>query len=80
MLKEKDLRAVVDQVLREHALVLGGLVARGHVSYEAAWQLIHGLRAGRLRALRRAGKLDSALADVTPHPAISEFLREVGRS
>lgn len=74
-------QAAMDQALREHVLVLGGLVALGRISDEVVWQLTHSLRASRLRALRmlkvpRSASQEHAV-DSRPHPAIAQFLRSL---
>jgi hypothetical protein len=74
-------KAAVDQAFREHALVLGGLVALGRISDEAVWQLTHSLRASRIRALRLLGAKESPgkarEVDSRPHPAIAQFLKDL---
>jgi hypothetical protein len=75
-------RAAVDQAFREHALVLGGLVALGRISDEAVWQLTHSLWASRIRALRLLGEAKRSspgtAVNSRPHPAIAQFLRSLG--
>lgn len=88
--KEHDMNAArnpmtaVDQAFREHALVLGGLVALGRISDEAVWQLTHSLRATRLRALRLMRLPDyvgdERVVDSRPHPAIAQFLKSLGEA
>jgi len=82
MNRGNDSRVAVDQAFREHALVLGGLVALGRITDEAVWQLTHSLRASRLRALRllnRGSGMSPQVVDSRPHPAIAQFLADLGR-
>ena len=80
----RNQRTAVDQAFREHALVLGGLVALGRISDEAVWQLTHSLRASRIRVLRLLGVARptrrSSDVDRRPHPAIAQFLQSLGEA
>jgi hypothetical protein len=69
--------ALLDQIVREHALVIGGLFARRQISEEVTWQLVHALRASRIRALRSSG--ESEKASSLRHPAVAQLLEDLRR-
>jgi len=69
--------ALLDQIVREHALVIGGLFARRQISEEVTWQLIHALRASRIRALRSPRR--KVEPSTLRHPAVAQLLEDLAR-
>ena len=82
MISKADAKALVNDLFEEEALVIGGLVAVYEVDDDLVWRLIKNLDVIRGKILRRLE--DQAPADapprrpnLTPHPAIEEFLRSI---
>ena len=87
MITQDRAKRLITHVVREQAMVLGGLAALDEIDDEAVWRLIRSLEAIRLRALRRVDQLQEDKGQEEggteppprPHPAIEEFLRRLGR-
>ncbi len=83
---EKGL-ALIDGLLKETALLVGGLAAADCANTVFVEGLMEGLEIIRHRAIRRLGEndLDGRKADLSrsgaePHPAIEEFLMSLERA
>ncbi len=84
-MKEVQPQRVVVDLLRESALVVGGLVALHEVEDEFIWQLMRSLHVIGRRSLRRlarrrpARRADPQTMQVParPHPAVEEFLNRL---
>ena len=82
MIGKVEARSLIDDIFREEALVIGGLVANHGLDDDLVWRLVRNLEAIRGRILRRLDDelpLDETVPErerpgVKPHPAISDFL------
>ena len=85
MMTQDEAKGLVNQVLEEQAMVLGGLAALDEIDDEAVWRLVRSLDAIRLRALRRINRCPAGPGESDPrvdppprpHPAIEQFLRHL---
>lgn len=83
MMGKAEVRALIDDVFREEALVIGGLAANHGLDDDLVWRLVRNLEAVRGRALRRVDDeppveetgSERESPTVAPHPAVSDFLR-----
>jgi hypothetical protein len=77
-----EVRKLIDDVFTKEALLIGGLVAHYQPSDGFIWRLFRNLGAlrsslmRRLRKQRISGSLPTR-QNLTPHPAIQEFLGEL---
>jgi hypothetical protein len=86
MVSESEVHDLLDDVFEEEALVIGGLVATHQVEDAMIWRLCRSLDVIREKARKRvAGHVvDPDGAPAThrrgePHPAIEQFLTQLGR-
>jgi hypothetical protein len=89
MFSEKDVRELVNDLLEEEALVIGGLVAVHEVDDDLIWRLMKNLDVIRGKAMRRIEEMASEKLresakyrerpNLKPHPAIEEFLLALRR-
>ena len=81
MLSEAEARSLIDGLLEEEALVLGGLAAVHDVDDDLIWRLMQNLDVIRGKTLRRLRAMSSEDPDPAPrpHPAIQDFLAMLGR-
>lgn len=88
MINETEARGLIDDLLEEQALVIGGLVAVHEVGDALAWKIIRAFDATRRKALRRLHERGAPEAPepsprpprLRPHPAVEDFLRELRRA
>ena len=85
MIAEAEVRQLVDDLFEEEALVIGGLVAVRRLDDELVWRLMKSFDIIRSRFLQRIENRDArdnaaaSQPDLTPHPAIEDFLLRVRR-
>jgi hypothetical protein len=84
---KKDIRALINDIFEQLGLLIGGLVAVHKVDDDLVWRLIRNIDAIRRKFLRRLEETDpddegggaQRRLNLTPHPAIEEFLLSVRR-
>lgn len=82
-----EVRELINDLFEQEGLVIGGLVAIHKVDDDIVWRLIRSIDAIRRKFLRRLEEKDpdeqggglSNRPNLTPHPAIEEFLLSVRR-
>lgn len=87
MLSKAEVQNLLDDLLEQQALALGGLVALHGMNDELVWKLVKNLDVIRTRFKRRLHAQDRARQGDTarlrpmaqPHPAIQHFLARLGR-
>ena len=87
MTDRKEVRKLLDDVFEEEALAIGGLAATHDVGYEVVTMIVRDLSEIRRRAHLRidsdfheSESAPNRRPDLTPHPAIEEFLASIGRA
>jgi hypothetical protein len=87
MISESEARSLINEVFEEETLVIGGLIAVHEVEDDLVWRLFRNLDLIRNRALNRLerrtgndGKQPERRTFTEPHPAIEEFLAQLGRT
>jgi hypothetical protein len=86
MITETEARDLIDDLFEEEALVIGGLVAVHEIDDDLVWRLMKNLDVIRGRFMRRLeerGGGEEAPArrpSLDPHPAIEDFLMNLGRA
>ncbi len=87
MMGKAEVKDLVNELCREQALVLGGLVAVHKVDDDVVWRLVKNLDLIRRRFLRRLEDKDPddggagppRRSHLKPHPAIEDYLAMLGR-
>ena len=86
MISNAQVKELIDDLFEEEALVIGGLAAVHKMDDDLVWRLVKNLDVIRRKVLRRIddktpdnGGLSPKQSNITPHPAIEEFLRTLGR-
>lgn len=85
MVSKPEVRELIDGVLEEEALLIGGLIATHEVEDDFVWHLFRSLDVIRTKALDQLGDCRAKDGEpntrtfAEPHPAIEEFLRRLGR-
>ena len=82
-----EVRELINDLFEQEGLVIGGLVAIHKVDDDIVWRLIRSIDAIRRKFLRRLEEKDPdeqgagpfGRPNLTPHPAIEEFLLAVRR-
>lgn len=82
MLSKADVKALINDLFEEEALVIGGLIAVYELDDDLVWRLIKNLDVIRGKILRRLDDQAPTEApprrpNLKPHPAIEEFLRSI---
>lgn len=88
MISKTEVKQLIDNIFEEEALLLGGLVAVHGLDDDFVWRFIKNLDLIRDNALRSLDDRKSASVeatpttglDLTPHPAIEDFLLKLRRS
>ena len=88
MISEAEARELILDLFEEEALVIGGLVAIHEVEDDMVWRLVRNLDVicGKtLRRLNAKSQTDDNGArmkrpDLSPHPAIEDFLEKLRRT
>jgi hypothetical protein len=86
MFSKEEVKELLDELLEEEALLVGGIVALHPIRDELIWKLMKGLDQIRNRFIAKVEDApeDPAIADnqlnLTPHPAIEHFLLKLKRS
>ena len=86
MLNREEVAKIVNEIFREEALFIGGILAVHGMNDDLVWKLIRNLDSIRRKSLRRlykrceeSGDTGISSIDVRPHPAIQEFLLKIRR-
>ena len=88
MIDRREVVELINALFEEEALLLGGLIAVHELDDDFVWRFIKNLDVIRDNALRsledRKSTSDEATPttglDLTPHPAIEDFLLKLRRS
>ena len=87
MISSTEVKALINDLFEEEALVIGGLVAVHEVDDDLVWRLVKNLDVIRGKILRRLedeGPSEDGpplrRPNDKPHPAIEEFLLSLRRS
>ena len=87
MISTAQARELIDNVVEDEALVIGGLVAVRGLEDDIVWRLIRSLDVIRGKALRSLDEKESVGTaipraegpEMKPHPAIEDFLLKLRR-
>lgn len=87
MISTAEVKALINDLFEEEALVIGGLVAVYEMDDDLVWRLVKNLDVIRRRILRRLEDKVPAEEEASatrrpilkPHPAIEEFLLALRR-
>lgn len=88
MIGRDEAKALIRELFEEEALVIGGLVAVHDVEDDLVWRLMKNLDVIRAKAMRRIAAQEPEPAvrklasrpNLTPHPAIEDFLLNLRRA
>ncbi len=86
MFSKEDTKELLDELLEEEALLIGGSIALHQVEDDFIWKLMKGLDQIRDRFMARIEDMseDSPVTsrhlNLTPHPAIEHFLLKLRRN
>jgi len=86
MFSKEEVRELLDELLEEEALLIGGSLAMYQVDDDFIWKLMKGLDQIRDRFIARIEDMpdDPSAAggriNLTPHPAIEHFLLRLRRN
>ena len=81
MITKTEAKEIINGLFLEQALAIGGLVALHPTDDALVWGLIRNLDAIRGRMLQRIEGPNEEMAalDLTPHPAIEDFILSLRR-
>jgi hypothetical protein len=86
MTDNRAVKILINELIREEALVIGSLVTSHAVSDDFLWELCRNLDALRIEFLSRLEPAHGSLggsrskSDLRPHPAVQELLRRIAEN
>lgn len=83
-MERSEVKALLDGIFEEEALLVGGLIAASSVEDKFVWRLMRNLDDLRQRYMKDLYAIERRSSrpraeSVTPHPAVQEFLARLRR-